>query len=177
MINIRIYLFAILSTLALLFLPCLTFASFRLFYKRTGSEEFGGYTYNKLYCNKPANAQVDTIIHWPSPNITYRINSSGTTDIAGEGEFDAIEAAFHEWENVSPATINFTRGSNTTHTLKASDGQNVLFWSTSEDLRDLQSSRGVTSQIAFMAPCKCRLAEGPMSLSELQRLIEGHLKE
>lgn len=33
------------------------------------------------------------------------------------------------------------------------------------------------SQIDFIGPCKCRLAEGPMPLSELQRLIEGHLKE
>ena len=152
--------------------------AFRLFKEKSGTHEFGGYTYNNVVGQPPhAVGSPGPYIHWPSPNITYRINSSGTTDIAGEGEFDAIEDAFDEWEDVSPATINFTRGSNTTHTLKASDGQNVLFWSTSEDLRDLQSSRGVTSQIAFMAPCKCRLAEGPMSLSELQRLIEGHLKE
>ncbi|RKY63297.1 MAG: hypothetical protein DRQ02_12800 [Candidatus Latescibacterota bacterium] len=33
------------------------------------------------------------------------------------------------------------------------------------------------SQTDFIGPCKCRLAEGPVPLSELQRLIEGHLKE
>ena len=145
MIRMRLYLGLAVSVLSILLLFGHIFA-FALEKAISGTYGFGGYTYNKIAREDPyAHEDPDgPYIHWPSPNITYRINSSGTTDITGEGEFDAIEAAFDEWEDVSPATINFTRGSNTTHTLNASDGQNVLFWSTSEDLPDLQSSSGIT---------------------------------
>ena len=81
-----------------------------------------------------SNTHPGPFIHWDTQTITFKKNSSGTTDIAGTAEFAQINAAFWAWDGVQHQTIDFTDGGTTSATYSSSDGQNVVFWS--NDIND-----------------------------------------
>lgn len=47
---------------------------------------------------------------WASPNITWRLNTTGSDDIDDDSFIPAIEHGFQVWEDVTGSTLNFTRG-------------------------------------------------------------------
>lgn len=60
--------------------------------------------------------------------ITYRLNSAGSDDLSFTQVERALVASFQAWDDIPTSSVAFTRGSNTSSTASAGDGQLELFW-------------------------------------------------
>lgn len=58
--------------------------------------------------------------------VPFWINQSGSPQIANGSEFQAIQAAFQTWQNVSTASVSFQYNGATTIPTVGEDGQNVV---------------------------------------------------
>ena len=63
---------------------------------------------------------------WSSPNITWRLNTTGSDDIDDESFIPAIEHGFQVWEDVTGSTLNFTRGADTTSVDPAPNSTHIV---------------------------------------------------
>ncbi|MFQ5436323.1 MAG: right-handed parallel beta-helix repeat-containing protein, partial [Anaerolineae bacterium] len=78
------------------------------------------------------------------------MNSNGTQDLSLSAVIPAIQSSFQSWENVTPATIDFTY-SGTTAQKQNNDGtQNVVFWG---------SGAAYIEEVAFTLPTYDRTTE------------------
>ncbi|MHC4823250.1 MAG: IPT/TIG domain-containing protein [Planctomycetota bacterium] len=66
-------------------------------------------------------------LEWSNPNVTWRLNSTGSDNIADGSHIPAIEHAFQEWEDVAGSDIDFTRGSDTTDVAPGGGSHIVAF--------------------------------------------------
>jgi len=60
--------------------------------------------------------------------VIYQINSTGTPDVPGTTEMDAVDASFRHWEGIPRSKAAFSRGADTTITVANNDNVNVIYW-------------------------------------------------
>ncbi|MHC4090449.1 MAG: InlB B-repeat-containing protein, partial [Planctomycetota bacterium] len=63
--------------------------------------------------------------------IEYYINQSGTPDVPGTGEFDAVHAALQTWEEIACCYVGYDYMGTTTRQAGDFDGYNVVSWTES----------------------------------------------
>lgn len=66
-------------------------------------------------------------LEWTNPNVSWRLNTSGSDDIDDGSFIPAIEHAFQEWEDVAGSDIDFTRGEDTSSVAPGGGSHIVAF--------------------------------------------------
>lgn len=66
-------------------------------------------------------------LQWSNPDITWRLNSAGSDDIADDSHIAAIEHGFQSWEDLSGSSFDFTRGADTTDVAPGASSHIVAF--------------------------------------------------
>ncbi len=99
--------------------------------------------------------------------VQYYIDPAGSDDINDGSEFNAIEASFQAWEDVSTSTLEFQRiFSGIPHTDQV-DGKNLIIWTESKAGMD-------TGVIASTQTVFC-LGKGPVGINNLTCEREGQI--
>ncbi|MFQ5454279.1 MAG: hypothetical protein ACE5D6_08850, partial [Candidatus Zixiibacteriota bacterium] len=96
--------------LIILVMGSFVITGFKIYIEAGGQYTIGGTSYIHTEHQDPTkHADPDgPYLHQPDPYIAYRINSDGTQDLSLATVIPAIQSSFQSWENVTPATIDFT---------------------------------------------------------------------
>jgi hypothetical protein len=66
-------------------------------------------------------------LQWSNPAINWRLNASGSDNIADDSHIAAIEHGFQAWEDISGSDISFTRGADTNDVAPGASSHIVAF--------------------------------------------------